>query len=411
MAVIANLIVKVSARTKPFRDALRTSRFGVSKLSASIRGLSRVLTGFGARLLAIAGIGGFGILIKNSFTAIDATTKLARQLGITTEALLKLRHAAELTGAGSKSLDAGLATMSKRLGEAARGGGAAGPALKDLGLSAKELIKLSPDKAFMRIAKALQEIEGPMQRNAIAANLFSKANQGLLLTLAEGPEGLAMMGAELERLGGTFTDRQGRMVEAANDAIAKMQVAFKRFVTQVAIDLAPLVAIFADDLTNSVKGVGEELSFIGKSFEFLADLAHDLSIVWKDLAATVANIQVGWAQISGGDVKAAKERAKRLRAAFEAALIAKTPSERAAAFRRAIRMDTDPAAITGAAAAAGVGAGGPTRSGALVKGTAAAFSALLEDNQKTALDLAREHLAVDRNGWEEQDQPVEVVIA
>jgi len=250
-ASVGSLIVNVRADTAQFRTGLKGARAQVSSFTSGIRSAVKRVMSFGAALTGIGGAG-LGIMIRSTLQSIDATAKLSQQLGVTTEKLQGLRHAAELTGAGADTLDAGLKTMAKRLGEAARGAGAAKPALEELGLSAAELVAMSPAEAFYRIAEALGTIEEPARKNAIAANIFSKANMGLVNTLALGAKGLREAQREAERLGKTYSNVSAKDVEAANDAITRLKAAFSGFTTQLTVAAAPAIQKIADTIAGAI---------------------------------------------------------------------------------------------------------------------------------------------------------------
>src|SRR5690606_24818075 len=83
-------------------------------------------------------------LVRNSMEAVDAQSKLARQIGATTRAVQTLDRAAELAGVQNLSRNAQL--MTQRLGEAATGTGTAKDALAALGLTVDELMALDADE-------------------------------------------------------------------------------------------------------------------------------------------------------------------------------------------------------------------------------------------------------------------------
>lgn len=226
----SDLIVRIGGNVKGFQQAAGRAQGIMSRLSGAARRMSGIL--------GIATAGGLFLGLRRTLNMMDRIAKSADRLGVTTEALVSLQHAAELTGAGADTLSAGLATMSKRLGEAERGTGAATAALGELNLQAADLIRLDADAQFRAIAKALEDIESPAKRNAIAANLFSKANMSLVNTLDLGEAGLREMRMEAERLGLTFDRETARAAERANDAISRLGAS----VRGVAIDLAALAA-------------------------------------------------------------------------------------------------------------------------------------------------------------------------
>lgn len=372
-AAVGNLRINLVANTAKFSTGLRSAGTRVKKFATGIRSAAKSMMGFGAAIAGVAVGGGLVVMVKRQLDAIDATAKLSQQLGVATEDLQKLRHAAELTGAGTDSLDAGLATMAKRLGEAARGSGAAAPALKELGLAASDLIAIRPDQAFREIAGALEKIESPARRNAIAANLFSKANMGLLNTLAAGKGGLKAMGDEAERLGKTFSAVDAAQIEAANDAMTRMKAALGGLATKFTIELAPYITQAAESWTemfgskSGVAAAGGEVSKMAKTFATIADVMHTVKLGFQGAYVAIAAIgkevrtmlykiaQAGekFGLFTSEDVAILKQQAKaaskifdQLREDFKKAWEGKTPSELAA-------IDARLRALAGSANAAG----------------------------------------------------------
>lgn len=195
-------------------------------------------------------------LVSKQLDAIDSTAKLARQLGTTTESIIGLQHAAELTGPGAEKLAGGLEAMTKRIGEAEQGTGRAKDALEQLGIPIKDIIDLSPDDQFRMIAGAMQNVEGASRRNALAAQLFSRANQELVNTLMLGQDGLARMEAEAAALGATFSRVEAAQVEAANDAMTRVGQAVAGVSRQLTIKLAPIIEGISNQLVGAAKEAG-----------------------------------------------------------------------------------------------------------------------------------------------------------
>ena len=83
-------------------------------------------------LIAVAGVAGFGLLIKASMSSIDALGKVSKKLGLASDDLQRFRLAAELSGVAQTTLDMGLQRFTRRAAEAAMGTGEAKDALKQL---------------------------------------------------------------------------------------------------------------------------------------------------------------------------------------------------------------------------------------------------------------------------------------
>jgi len=228
---------------------MKGARSQVKQFSRTIKTGIKRIAGFGAALSGLS-VAGLGVMLKRTMSNIDATAKLSRQLGITTEKLQGLRHAAEITGPGAETLDKGLAVLSKRLGEAAMGSGEARQALEQLGLSPASLMAMTPDEAFYRIADAMQGVATQSEKNAIASKLFSRANQELVNTLALGSEGLVKHQTEAARLGKTYSNLAAEDVENANDAITRLQASLSGAAVAATTELAPAIRDVAETLAE-----------------------------------------------------------------------------------------------------------------------------------------------------------------
>jgi hypothetical protein len=248
-----------------------------------------IVTGLGS----IGGLAGMGMLVQGQMQTIDATAKLSDRVGIATEKLAGLRHAAEITGSGALKLDAALQVMQKRLGEVAiKGTGAAAPALEALHLRAKDLIALSPDVAFGAIADAMAGLATQSERNAVTANIFSRANQDLVNTLALGTAGFAAMEAEAKQLGIAFSRLDAAKVEQANDAITRMKTAIKGVAGTAAIALAPLIERYADSITTRVPMIVAAIRRVGSiAVTVWNHIATGFQNAWQYIVATLAPFQ------------------------------------------------------------------------------------------------------------------------
>lgn len=274
MSAINDLVVRLNMTTGGFDKGATRSIGRLRRFGGAVGALAMKMGGLAVAAAGVGGTAAMGLMVKKQFAAVDSAAKLSRQLGIQTEKLAGLRHAAELTGAGAGSLDAGLATLSKRLGEGVRRGtGPAVEALQDLGLNINDIAAKRPDEAFYAIAEAFKKMEDPIARNAIAANLFSKANMGLVNTLGIGATGLADMQKEAARLGLTFSMADAAKIEEANDAVTRMKSAFGGLWRTLAIKLAPAVEKFANSITTILPHLRTAGHAVRASFTVMMDYA------------------------------------------------------------------------------------------------------------------------------------------
>ena len=185
-------------------------------------------------------------LTKMSMTSIDNLTKTANKIGATTEALVGLQLAAELTGVSTETMNMALQRMTRRVSEAAMGTGEAVKALKELGINAYELERLPLDEQMNIVADAMQNVESQADRVRLAMKLFDSEGVALVNTLAGGSEALKEYAAEAEALGLTISDIDAAKIEAANDAVTKAKKVFTGLGNQLAVTFSPLIEYVAN---------------------------------------------------------------------------------------------------------------------------------------------------------------------
>lgn len=259
---IATLSVKLVANIAGFTSMIQRASAPLKSFGAKVAVVGEKLKGMAALSTLVTG-GSTAALVHGSLEAIDATGKLADRLGVTTEAMVGLQHAAKLADVSNEELTGGLEKMLKNLSEAATAGGPAADTFKAMGLNAKQLASIAPDQAFEQIAQGLTDIQNPAQRAQAAMDIFGKSGQSLLPLLMSGAEGIKAAKREAEALGITFNHLEFDKVQNANDAITRMKEVFSGVANRVAIALAPTIEKVADwvrvnkDLVlSTVKWVG-----------------------------------------------------------------------------------------------------------------------------------------------------------
>ncbi len=255
VSVIANT-AKARKDLKSFRGDVKSTGKTVGASSRSFRTLRTSISGLIGPLAAAAG----AALSFRAFNAVaatlDRTAKVARKLGIASEELAGLRHAAEQTaGVTGGTLDMALQRMTRRIAEAAQGSGEAVSALEELGLSAEQLNKQTPDEAFRRVAEAMKTVEGRSDKVRLAFKLFDSEGVDLVNTLDLGADGLKKMTAEAKRLGVALDEADLAKVEAYNDAMDRLQKSAGSLGSSLVIEAAPGLTDTVDSLTEAVQGL------------------------------------------------------------------------------------------------------------------------------------------------------------
>ena len=296
MSVLSTLVIDLKGNSAHFQKELKKANSKSKAFAKKVRANSAaVVKSLGA--IGTVGAVALGAIYKQSSANIDALAKQADKLGVTTQALAGLQHAADLTGVSSKALNKGLLDMTVKIQDATKGMGEGKEAIKELGLDANKLAAMSPDKAFIAISEAMKGVEHHGNKVAIAYDLFGAKGVDLLNTLAMGEEALNKTAKEAEILGLALNRVDAAKVEAANDAMTRSAGVVTGLGNTITVSLAPYVKGISDEFYNAALeagGFGEfttnALNSVVESVAYTANAIHGLKAVWVvvKLAAAAA---------------------------------------------------------------------------------------------------------------------------
>src|SRR4051812_28753013 len=119
---IANLNVKLLANISGFASGMASAAKPLVDFAGKVAGTSLKIGGLVSAVTGLVGAGSMAALVHQSMEAIDTNAKLADRLGMTTEGLVGLQHAAGLAGVSNESLTGAMEKMLKALGGAADDG-------------------------------------------------------------------------------------------------------------------------------------------------------------------------------------------------------------------------------------------------------------------------------------------------
>jgi len=240
---LSKLFVAIGAKTGEFDKAMGNMSAKMKKVGAGMTAMGAAITG---TLMATT---------KKWAEAGDEVQKLALKTGFSTESLSELRHAAELSGAELTTVEKGVKRMAKAISDANDGMATYVRAFDKIGLSAQELIGLSPEKQFEKITMAIAELEDPTIRAAVAQDLLGRAGTDLLPMLTQGADGMAAMRQEAHDLGIVFDQEAADAAAELNDNMLRMKRAFAGVGAAVAETLAPILTDLVGKLTAVIKKV------------------------------------------------------------------------------------------------------------------------------------------------------------
>ena len=249
---VGSLFVNLVAKTTGFEKGMKKAQSNLKKFGRSVANIGRKVLTFGTVLTGVS-VGGLAIFVRNQLDVIDKLAKTSHALGLTTEALGGLQHAAQITGVSNDQLATGLRRMEKTISDASVGLSTAKRAIGQLGLSYLDLQNLKPEMQFAVIGDALKNVALQSDKARIAQDIFGRSGTTLINTLALGSQGLKDMAKEAKALGLTFTDKQAAQIEKFNDEMTRLKGLIGGLGRRFVIDIAPGASEAIEGLVLLVK--------------------------------------------------------------------------------------------------------------------------------------------------------------
>lgn len=255
-------IIRIKALDQT-KKAFRSVNAGLASVASKVFNLQNALIG-------LAGVAGFGYLIKSSLNATDALAKTASKIGTTTDALSRLHHASQLSGVSTDTMNMALQRFTRRVSEASKGTGEAVGALRELGINAFDIQKLPLDQRMLVLANAFGEVASESDKLRLAFKLFDSEGAGLINMLNNGADGLSEMFDEAEDLGLVMRQMSANGVERASDAMYKLTSIGKGLFSQFSASLAPAIEFTANALRKVLVDTGKSAGGFKALGDYLA---------------------------------------------------------------------------------------------------------------------------------------------
>lgn len=292
MALIENLVVALGLKSSGFDSKLSKSKKHLSSFEKATHGVKAGLASMAVKatafFAAFAGISAVSSRVSQAMNRLDEVGKTADKLGIATEHLIALRYAAgQMAGMGTGQFSTALQRMVRRISEASQGTGEAQKSLQRLGLDAKQLNTLSPDKQIRKIADAMSAVSRQSDKVQIASKLFDSEGVAMVNVLRGGSAALDEMYKKAEQLGLLFSRMEIAKIEAANDAWDDVSRVLDSVYARIGVDLAPAVILLSKELAKMTEGT----SVFGKTFldisEVMISVIGTLTSSMQAFSATI----------------------------------------------------------------------------------------------------------------------------
>lgn len=158
-----------------------------------------------------AGVAVFGLATKTGDYA-DRILDLNAITGMSTDSIQEWQNVAKVAGVDTETITKASEKLTKSMSALEKGTGKGSDALKDLGITYKDLEKASPDQRMDMVTKALAGIEDPAERARIGTDLLGGAWKDVAPIVSMGAEGMDEAKRAAHEMGAVLSE------DALNDA-------------------------------------------------------------------------------------------------------------------------------------------------------------------------------------------------
>lgn len=288
---IKSLLVRIGADTSELEAKLGKANTYIQKHSAQFRKVGMAMTAAGAAV-----VGAVGLMVKSYVAAGDEVHKMALRTGFSTEALSELKYAAEISGASLDDIEKGVKKMSKTIVDAEDGLATYVRTFDRIGLSSKDLMKLSPEEQFDKIARAIANVESPTIRAAAAQDIFGRAGTKLLPLFAAGEKGLDTLRQKARDMGIVFDQEAADKAAILNDSLTTLKGSFKGVTMSIATTLVPVITQIVDKISS----VAQKIKDWMKEHPKLSGTIMKVAVVLGGLMAVLGPLLVILPSLAAG---------------------------------------------------------------------------------------------------------------
>lgn len=196
---------------------------GIGMMARTSLSMGRTAFWLGQRVVAATGLSAAGIVAMGRAYAntLDTQGKFAQQTGFSVQALRELGFVAERQEIPLETLNTGLETFQKRLGDLKLRRGSLDKLLGRVDPKLRNQLKREKDpaKSFDLIVDAMSRVKDPARRMTLATAAFGGAGDDMVRIAMLGAKGLAEMREQARQLRGELGENALADAERFNDSI------------------------------------------------------------------------------------------------------------------------------------------------------------------------------------------------
>lgn len=223
----SRVIQRVRGSVGLLQSSVVQARASVALASAAITGLA---VGAGAAVKK---------MVDDFSEAGDLIHKTSLRTKLSAEFLSQIGFAAEQSGTSLDQLSQAMFRAFRRIGNAQTGTGPAARAMKELGLNARQLSAMRPERQFFALADAINAVDDANRRSQMGFEIFGDNWRQIAPLIESGTDEIRELMKQMDRLGGTLTGEQARAAAEYTDSINELTTALRGLRNELSAELAP----------------------------------------------------------------------------------------------------------------------------------------------------------------------------
>ena len=277
------LVAKLVADTSAYDSAMSKAERSGKGLQGSLENTFGKIKKAAAGALSVAAIKkGIDTVIEFAgevSAAGDRIDKQSQVLGLSRKAYQEWDYILSQNGASIDSMNMGMKTLNNLVLDAAKGGKESKNAFAELGVSYKELDKLSQEDQFEAVVRAFQKMPAGAQKSALAVKIFGRNGMELLPMLNQSETSIDELRQRAEELGLIMSDDAVDAAGVYGDSLDDLQRTFTGFKNAIGAKILPI-------LTTGIQKVTNYAGKLRKAYD-----EKGLAGVWDTLVTDFKNIK------------------------------------------------------------------------------------------------------------------------
>lgn len=268
--MIPELKGKLSLDISNWNASIEAAKKSSKVLEDKLKNLKKLGQSFAVTGAAITA--SIGLMTKSFITATARIDDTSKALQLTTKSFQNLSYAASQTGNDIATISMGIKTLSRVVNKANEGNVEYQKTFQEIGISYRELLKLSPEKQLEKVGQALNNISSPTRRVAVSMELFGKSGATLIETATK----MSQLSEEAQRLGIIIDDEVIQAGDTLSDRFSTINQQISALNANIGASLAPALLSLTSRISNVIATV---IEFVKNHKKLVSVITLSISII------------------------------------------------------------------------------------------------------------------------------------